>query len=199
MLKRYLNILIKGLSAVVIISLIGILAAYTYFRFEKQSSVRTYQELPKESSAYINGEMYKLPIINGIQVVKVDLERNVRYIVYAHYTNPQLQDLYATFSKARITLEIPVFTLDDIQNERIVKLMNHEYNCTAYKNTLIYKFVPESSQFIKTICSISIPPAYGEFRGLLAVTLSKEPNDLEKDQVRIFLENVSNKVYPNIK
>jgi hypothetical protein len=199
MLKRYLNVLIKGLAAVVIISLIGILAAYTYFRFEKQSSLRTYQELPKDVTSYINNEMYKLPLINGVQVVKVDLERNVRYIVYAHHTNPKLQDLYATFSKARITLEIPVFTLDDMQNARIVRLMNHEYDCTPFKNTLSYKFVPESSQYITTVCSISIPPAFGEFRGLLAVTLSKEPNDLEKEQVRIFLEDTSNKIYPSIK
>jgi hypothetical protein len=199
MIKRISANLCKAMTIAAIFLLLGILLSYTYFRVFKDTSFRVPESLPLEITHFIDNRMDQIDIVNGIQVVRVDLKRNVRYIVYARFTDPRLMNLYTNFSQSRITIEIPVFTDDDVQNARVIRLMNHEFDCTPYKNTLSYKLVPESAKYATTVCSISIPPAFGEFRGMLALTLSREPTELEMDMIRTLLKTLSDKVYPAVK
>lgn len=199
MIKRIGSGLCKAIFIAGTFLLIGILLSYIYFRIFRDTSFRVPEHLPPEITHFIDNRMDQIDIVNGIQVVRVDLKRNIRYIVYGRYTDPRLEALYTTFSQTRITIEIPIFTEDEVQNARVVRLMNHEFYCNPYKETLSYKFVPESAKYAHTVCSISIPPAYGEFRGMLAVTLSREPTELEIDTVRILLKTLADKIYPEVK
>jgi len=199
MIKRAYGIACKIFAIIAIVILLTTLIGYTYFRVFKNTSFRVPEQLPPEITHFVDNRMDQIDIVNGIQVVRVDLKRNIRYIVYGRYTDPRLEELYTTFSKTRITIEIPIFTEDEIQNARVIRLMNHEFFCNPYKETLSYKFVPESAKYAHTVCSISIPPAYGEFRGLLVVTLSREPTELEIDMVRILLKALADKIYPAVK
>lgn len=196
MLKRTL---VRMIEVLIIVILVLVSGAWVYFRYYKETTFRTNAPLSAEVSAKINAMMDKSSIINGVQVVKVDLKRNIRYIIYFDWKTPEIKDLYEQFSKTRITSEIPVFTEDELQNMRMVRLMNHEYDCTPFKDTLSYKLVPEATNYISTICSISIPPAFGEFKGIVALSLNKIPNNDEKEIIRRILIDMSSEIYKEIK
>jgi hypothetical protein len=199
MIARTKKVVIRVIEILVIILMLSLATSYVYFRYFKETTFRVKEDLSPAVAKVVDNTIDRIDIINGAQIVKVDLQRNVRYIIHAQIKDPELRKLYEEFSNSRITTEIQVFSKDDVQNARIIRLMNHEFDCTPYKNTLSYQLVPESAKFVTTVCSISIPPAFNEFKGIIAVTLSREPSEYEKSVIRIALIELSNRIYEEIK
>lgn len=199
MLKRTWKALIVTIEIAIIIAVLLVSSLYIYFRYFKETTFRPSEPLTSELVKEVNDALDKIAIVNGVQVVKVDLKRNVRYVIHAHWETPELQKLYDTFSNDRITAEIPVFSRDDeIQNSRIIRLMNHEFDCSPFRETLIYKLVPAASDYIAVVCSISIPPAFTEFKGMVAVSLSRPPTDTERAALRSTLIDISEKIHAEL-
>lgn len=199
MLKRTRLVLIRTIEVTVVIAILLVSFSYIYFRYFKETSLRPSELLTSELANEIDIALDKIDVVNGVQVVKVDLKRNVRYIIHAHWETPELQGLYDRFSRERITVEIPVFSRnDDAQNSRIIRLMNHEFDCSPFSETLIYKLVPAAASYIGVVCSISIPPAFTEFKGMVAVSLSREPTDAEKAMLKNILIDISEKIHREI-
>jgi len=190
--NNILFVLLAVLSAVLLIS-------YSYFRIVKESTFRINEPLSPELVVYVNNRVNNLPVVNGIQVVKTEMKRNVRYMIHAYQTDDNLKKLYTSFMSSRITMEVPIFSNNFKQNLRTVKMMNHEFDCVPYTDTLSYEYVPESAKYVTTVCSISIPPAYGEFKGMLAVTLRKVPTEIEELLVKEMLIDLSDKIYSEIR
>lgn len=178
---------------------IVLLCSYSYFRIVKESTFRVNEPLSKELSTYVNSKIDSIPVVNGIQVVKTETKRNVRYMIHAYQTDKELKKLFTTFMQDRITLEVPLFSNNFKQNLRTVKMMNHQFECVPYVDTLSYEYVPKSAKYITTVCSISIPPAYGEFRGILAVSLKRLPTDVEEIIIKEMLIDLSDRIYSEIK
>jgi hypothetical protein len=199
MLKRTQTILIRALEITVVIAVLLISFSYVYFRYFKETTLRPAEPLSVKLGKEINNSLDRAEVINGVQIVKVDLKRNVRYLVHTYWKIPELQKLYDNFSSTRITSEIPVFSRDEVQNARIIRIMNHEFDCTPFKDTLSYKLVPESAEHIAVVCSISIPPAFSDFKGIIAASLSRVPTDFEKNIVKNTLIDISESIYKEIK
>jgi len=193
------NILIKFLNISLILFLVALSASWAYFRYYKETTFRVSEPLSKSMVVYVDKAMDDIGIINGVQVVKVDLRKNVRFLVHTYWKDPGLNALYANFRSTSITVEVPVFSKDDAQNARIIRLMNHEYECIPFTETLSYNLVPAAAKYVTTICSISIPPAFNEFKGILVVSLSRVPTEDEKSMIRSMLIDVSSKVHTEIK
>jgi len=188
----------NAISICIILAMVVLSAGYTYFRVVKDTTFRVSERLSPSLVEYLNSSVDSSAIVNGIQVVRVNLKKNIRYIIHAHQSDPDLKDLYKNFSGDMITLEVPVFTDDFTQNARVIKLMNHQFDCVPHTDTLSYRFVPESSKYVTTVCSISIPPAFGDFKGLIAVTLNREPSDDDLASVSKLLVDLSDRVYAEI-
>lgn len=199
MLKRTQTILIRALEITVVIAVLLVSFSYVYFRYFKETTLRPAEPLSVKLGKEINNSLDRAEVINGVQIVKVDLKRNVRYLVHTYWKIPELQKLYDNFSSTRITSEIPVFSRDEVQNARIIRIMNHEFDCTPFKDTLSYKLVPESAEHIAVVCSISIPPAFSDFKGIIAASLSRVPTDFEKNIVKNTLIDISESIYKEIK
>jgi len=199
MLKRTQTILIRALEITVVIAVLLVSFSYVYFRYFKETTLRPAEPLSVKLGKEINNSLDRAEVINGVQIVKVDLKRNVRYLVHTYWKTPELQKLYDNFSSTRITSEIPVFSRDEVQNARIIRIMNHEFDCTPFKDTLSYKLVPESAEHIAVVCSISIPPAFSDFKGIIAASLSRVPTDFEKNIVKNTLIDISESIYKEIK
>lgn len=132
----------------------------------------------------IDAIVRKSDLIVGIQVVLVDFQRNTRTVVYTSIDDLGLKNIYMNFEKARTPVEIPLFTADIINNKRMVDLVNGEFICNDYKETIAAMIVPESIKYISTVCAGPVPPYYGRFSGILSVYLNREPTKIEIDQVR---------------
>lgn len=176
-----------------------LLLSYSYFRIVKESTFRVNEPLSKELASYVNSKIDSLPVANGIQVVKTETRRNVRFMIHAYQTDEELKKMFETFMQSRITMEVPLFSNNFKQNLRTVKMMNHQFECVPYVDTLSYEYVPKSAKYITTVCSISIPPAYGEFRGILAISLRSVPTDVEEMLIKEVLIDLSDRIYSEIK
>jgi hypothetical protein len=172
---------------------------YIHFRFISDSSFGLKKIVPSQIQETIDSVVERTPVIVGVQVVKVDLQKNVRYILYTSIKDPAVKKVYSNFILDNITVEVPVFTKNKVQNERMLAVINHEYICYPFVDTVSYELAPAMAKYITTVCSTTIPVESGKFSGFIAVFLSREPTDTEKDLIRIESILMSQRAYEAIK
>lgn len=179
-----------------IVSVLVLLAVSLYFNFNSITEVvkKPITTLSDETKETIKVAVDKSSLMIGIQVVTVDFENNTRAAVYTYLNDDVLKKIYSEFATKNSIRDFPLFTQDDINNIRIIKLVNHEYNCSPFKETTYYKYVPEAASRIVIVCAISIPPSFGEFNGITSVYLNKVPSPVEKDQIRIFVKDIAQRI-----
>jgi hypothetical protein len=134
------------------------------------------------------------PLIVGIQIVVVDLQRNIKFITYATTDDSELKLIMASYTEV-IGVELPLFTSDADDNMTIVDLINGEFICGLYKNTVLNKIMPEVSKRAPSVCATSIPPVYGKFNGAIVALLQKNPTIEQIDQLRAVLKELSLQIY----
>ncbi len=155
--------------------------------------------LKQETRNYIDHSIEGFPNIVGIQVVEVNLRENSRHIVYTKIMREPVRELYETFVQGGISAKVPFFTRDQAGNQRLVKILNHEYICTPYIDTISYKYLPETANYISSVCAISVPPNFGIFKGIVAIYLEKEPTQSEIDYYRVLAKEISVRVDPELR
>lgn len=133
-------------------------------------------------------------LIGGIQVVNVDFKKNNRSTAYFSFSDINLKTSYANFQASKIS-ETPLFTDNEINNQRIIDLINGEFICNDFKDTYTIKAFPRAGDTITTICSISIPPYYGRFSGYMNLYLVKKPTSDEISVIRQISRDISLKIY----
>lgn len=181
---------------VIILVLISIGTVYVYS--PKLLSVR-FPSMDEKAQAAVNLMLERNINIAGIQIVEVDLQKNTRFIRYTSIRDPEISKQYNSFILNQITREVPVFTGKENQDSRLISIINHEYICYPFTDTITYEFMPDLSKHIKTVCSTTIPAFRGKFSGFVAVFLKKEPTDHEKDVIRIESTKLSIEIYNYIK
>lgn len=199
MASKTISIIVKSVEILVVISVLLLSFSYIYFRYFKETTFRPVDPLTTSLAKEVNNSLDAENLIVGAQVVRINLRKNIRYVVHTHWKIPELQKIYDKFSSDRITAQFPVFSDDDIQNARTIKLMNHEFDCVRHEDTLSYKLAPTSIEHIKVTCSISIPPAFNELKGMISVHLSKKPTSEELVIIENILIDLSEKIYMEFK
>lgn len=186
------------ISIIVIISVLS-MSAVAYIYASNNFSFRLLPTIDSSLQSSIDAMVSNNSNIVGIQVVKVDLSRNIRFIEYTSVRDGEPKRIYNTFVTNRISREVPVLTGKEIQDSKIISLINHEFICYPFKETISYEFVPELAKHVTTVCSTTIPPYSGKFSGFIAVFLKDEPDQTQKDIVRIESIKISNEAYNYIK
>jgi len=171
-------------------------AVYDFFSAARIIPPATVIKLSKSSVDSINASVAQSEIVVAIQITLVDFQRNTRIITYTSVDNPELRALYGKFIEKAPT-ELPLFNTDIINNGRLVNLVNGEFICNPYKDTLSAKLVPESVVFVKTLCAGPVPPLYGRFTGIISIYLSREPTAIEVEQLRTLSRTLGLLVYNN--
>lgn len=194
----------KRLAQFAVFMLVAALGFVTYeareaiYNFANHSRLSSHSpsvlKLSKDSSDILDSAVIKSDLIVGIQVTMVDFQRNTRVIVYSTIDNKELNDLYQKFNSNGL-VELPLFNNDTINNKRLVDLINGEFICNPYKETIAAKLVPDSVKYITTLCANGIPPYYGKFTGIVGVYLKREPTSEEVDQIRALTKNLSEQIY----
>lgn len=133
-------------------------------------------------------------LIGGIQVVNVDFKKNNRSTAYFAFSDINLKTSFANFQASKIA-ETPLFTDNEINNQRIIDLINGEFICNDFKDTQSIKAYPRAGDTIPTICAISIPPYYGRFSGYMNIYLIKKPSADEISVIRQLSRDISLRIY----
>jgi len=174
---------------------ISVLVALLYLQLKEDISFSPLKTAPELVRIRTDDLLLRYPNIVGIQVVSADLSKNIRYILYTSIRDEEVKKLYDLFLLKSITTEVPVFTNNTVQNTRMIRLINHEYVCSPFEETISYDFLPESGKYITTVCAMSIPPDYGNFDGIVGVFLRKPPTELESDILRIEIRSLAELIW----
>ena len=173
--------------------------SYIHFKFITNGSFVLNQNVPNRIQMAIDSYVNRSQNVAAIQVVKVDLQKNVRYIIYTSLKDPVAKKLYVKFISDNITIEVPVFTKNTTHNSRMLSVINHEFLCYPFVDTVSYEMVPEMGKYATTVCSTTVPVESGKFSGFVAVFLSKEPTETEKDFIRIESISIAQLAYEVMK
>jgi hypothetical protein len=147
------------------------------------------------TKSVLNGSASKMKqLIGGIQVVNVNFKKNTQSTSYFAISDDILRYSYQQSLLSNIS-DTPLFTDVEVNNQRIIDLINGEFICYEYRSTPAIKAFPGASESIPTICSISIPPYYGRFSGYMNVYLVKKPTSDEIGLIRQIARDISLRIY----
>lgn len=168
------------------------------YNFASQTKISTKppisKKLSKEITDKIDLAVNKSELIIAIQVTIVDFQRNIRYPIYTYTDNADLREIYFRFLDNSIT-ELPLFNTDVNNNRRLVELINGEYICNPFEETIGAKLLPEVGRFISNVCANGIPPYYGKFSGIVSIYVRRPPTTEEIDQIRTLSRVLSVEIY----
>lgn len=194
----------KKLAQFTVFLLMVFLAWLTYETRDKVYEVLTQPKIQNRSilvtkiskpvQDQIEAAVIKSDLINAIQITMVDFQKNSRTVIYTTIDNPELEKAYKKFADLGF-VELPLFNSDLINNKRMVDLINGEFICNPYVDTIGARIVPESTKFISTVCANGIPPYYGKFTGIVSIYTKRPPTPEEIDQLRTLAKTLSTTIY----
>jgi hypothetical protein len=153
--------------------------------------------LKPELSEYVVSNVQRIPDLVGVQIISINLQKNTSYVMYSYFKDIDVDKMYLHFFEKSLSNDIPFFTRDnDKVNSNLVKLINHEFTCVPYTNTVMHEYVPAAEKNIKSVCAIAIPPSYGSLTGAIEIYLSKDPEN--KDVLITISKNISNRLVTEI-
>lgn len=155
--------------------------------------------LSKDTIFKIKNLVDKSPTVEGIVIVDVDLQRNMRHSVFVTIKDKDIQEMYDKFINGAVSFEVPFFTGEHVHDSRLIRVMNQEFVCSPFKETIAYRYAPAAGDKIKVVCAISIPPSFGEFKGIVGIYFKEEPDEIQRDQIRLDIKNISEDVTRDLK
>jgi hypothetical protein len=135
----------------------------------------------------------KSDMVAGIGITVVNFQKNTRYMIYfTGYT----RELRQEFIKHNLIVqEFPAFTQNAMQNQRLIDLINGEFNCYDFSTSILLLQIPSLQDKIAYSCVNSIPPYYGKFVGMITIYLKRPPTSEEVDQLRVMSNILSEIIY----
>jgi hypothetical protein len=98
-----------------------------------------------------------------ISIIEVDLRRNTRFPRFFFVEDIEnsrvIQDELSTL------LPQAVFDMDPKNTKQLVSVLQNEFSCVRFQDTVYQRFVPEVGKKTPVICRIAIPPFYNKFAG----------------------------------
>ena len=184
---------------------VGVLATFITLVFENRDvifhSIYTHvnnMETPRgwviseSSKQQLRGLIKDGSIINMVMVTEIDLQKNRRTAKYWELVSelePQVR------KQAEALLPQPVFDYDANNTRQMVGVLNNEFVCSRFEETILNRHFPYMAKEVPVICRIAIPPFYGRFVGTLTVGLQAPPSKEELDAIRIEAARLAVEIY----
>jgi hypothetical protein len=130
--------------------------------------------------------------VSMVVVYAADLQLNERVAMYRFSDNPMLTALWDKYV-LEFGASHPVFTKDDTSNVLMVTIVNGEFSCHKYSET-INRLLVQSAP-VTHVCYISLPPYYGSFAGFLEVSLTRAPTNAEEQSLSLEMKRLSNDIF----
>lgn len=163
--------------------------AVTYVRGQKDT---VGWELSDQTKTQMVGMVKSSQWMNMILVTEIDLQQNRRLPKYLYLDSPQEKNVQ---NKASILIPQPVFDLDPKNTQQMIGILNNEFVCNKFEDTIFARIYPELAKEMPYVCRLSIPPFYGRFVGLLTVGLRHQLSKDEMERLRVELARFSVEVY----
>lgn len=131
--------------------------------------------------------------IVAFTVLAVDIRLNLRNQVY-FYADPTIVNP-PTLQPLAAIQRLPLFTKNEENNRQMIKLINGEFTCSPYSQTLLAGLAPAVNQDIVTVCRASLPPYYGHFSGYVSIMLTNDPDVEQQLRLKQYVESLATEIY----
>ena len=148
----------------------------------------------RENREYIEDRVKRSDLIIAAQVIEIDFPKNARRSSFMFTDSDELQAYYQEYLKDKIT-DDPLLTNLESENVRLARLINGEFFCLPIEQTVAGRMLPAVHRYVTTICSVSVPPVYGQFSGYVNIYLKRIPSETDLAQIRSMMYDVSARIY----
>lgn len=133
-------------------------------------------------------------LLNFISISNSNLRVNTRDVVWWFSDDPGITREITNTLAARGTAS-PIFSTDTSNNEQFTNLLNGEFTCTPFINTIDGKINFSLATRITSICRVSLPPYYGSFSGFVTIGFETQPDDISMAEIRASLLQLSTEIF----
>jgi len=144
--------------------------------------------------ARIHSIIIKSDLVIGVRVLTLNFQRNIRIATFSEVEDKNLRDIYQKHLTSRV-YDVPIFSDNKVDNNRVLHIVNGEFICIPFKESLSYQIAPEASQYIQSMCTIGIPPYNNDVSGMMSIYFTREPTPEEKDEIFQFMRDLSISIY----
>lgn len=149
-------------------------------------------DLSKESKIDVVKLVRDSEEINFALVTQINLQKNRRNVRFWELQSKMLDEIQ---NKAAFLGPMPVFDKDGRNTSQILAILNGDFVCSPFEETVFYKIFPDLAREMPIICSVSIPPVYGHSTGILTVGLTKKLSMEEMTTIKQDVIDLSSKIY----
>lgn len=132
----------------------------------------------------------------SVLVTSADLRFNEARPVF-FFSTDSVVAISGLFDPGSEFSRFPIFTGSESINSEAIKLINGEFHCVPFKQTVFSVISPELDDRITTVCKTSIPSYYGYFSGSIAFFLTYTPSPEKQSILKLQLEKFGNHIYFN--
>ena len=209
---KYLKIVNKIIKIitfkkVIILAISGIIGVLSFTIFEnsktiynvvsgdqfKSGSVETFN-ISEISKTNLRKFVDEIDVVSSIIILNVDIRHNQRIPVFWYSTEPNIQRALNTNYADKI-VRMPVFSSSENANSEIVSILNGEFTCNRNNDVINMITSSDIKNKFLYLCSISIPPYYGQFSGYIIVTLNSLPEKPTLDTIKFEMINMTLDIY----
>jgi hypothetical protein len=90
---------------------------------------------------------------------------------------------------------LPIFTHDEKADGEIVGLMNGDFSCVKYSDTVNASIFPSLVGKVKLLCRVGLPPYKGNFSGYISLLVMDLSGPYKEDEIRLELTKVATDIY----
>lgn len=194
--KRIFTVLIVGLMCTFIAMLYENRASVfqmSYVYVTGDSEIKPGWSISEETKTQLTNFVKRVEIVNFVAIIEVDLRRNTRIPRFFYFENSESDQR----AKQEIASLLPqaMFDMDPKNTKQMVSVLQNEFSCVRFQDTVYHRFLPDVSKKTPIICRIAIPPFYNKFAGYITIGLSEPPTRYEVDGLRIEASRIAVEIY----
>lgn len=190
-----------GITAVVIITSITLFENRTQLVDgvkHRNSSERSVSDEPFKispaSDELIKTFVRKNSEVTMVSIVSVNMRVLQRHPVYFYTLDPAVKQMVDSYAQSK-NLTQPFFNQDEKNDNQMVSLMNGEFQCVKFDETVNATIFPGIKNKVKFICRVGLSPYHGQFSGYISALLSDVPTSYKQQELRLEMVQLATSIY----
>jgi hypothetical protein len=194
------RIIALGITAIIIIGSLTI--------FENRTQLAQSIKNTDSSEEYVQDEPFKISVSNDgnikdfvsknnevalVTVISVNMRVLQRYPVYFYSSDVSIRRLVE--EHVQTNMAHPFLSENEKNNVQMIALMNGEFQCFKFDETINATIFPAIKEKVKVICDIGIPPYHGQFSGYISVMLSEVPSGYKQQELKLEMVQLAASIY----
>lgn len=181
-----------------LVSLVSGLVLYKISMLGTDSLNRSYNgvhriDISVQTKAQLTEIVLTSKIIKLIMITEIDTKNNQRFTRWL-FANDALSKKIRENDK--LMLPLPMFNTDNQNTQQMIGVLNNEFVCTPFSQTVHYSRISALSPPLTTICQLAVPlPRFGLFAGIITIGLTSNLTKDQQDAMKLEVSRIAAKLF----